>query len=52
MTALLAPLAQVNVPDFGKPSGCVAHNGTFCSQWFSDNWSSALAPGAVACNPL
>jgi osmoprotectant transport system permease protein len=44
--ALLAALntAQVNIPNFGKPTGCVAKNGFFCAGWFSDNWGSIFWP--------
>lgn len=46
MSALLAAFttAQVNIPNFGKPSSCVHNNGTFCPQWFKDNWSSIFWP--------
>lgn len=29
------------IPDFGKTSGCVKNNGTFCWDWFKDHWAGA-----------
>jgi osmoprotectant transport system permease protein len=46
VTGLLLGLhtAQVNIPNFGKPTGCVADNGFFCPGWFGDNWGSIFWP--------
>jgi len=35
------------IPDFGKPSSCVANNGTFCSGWFTEHWSSIFQPALI-----
>jgi osmoprotectant transport system permease protein len=31
-----------NIPDFGHSSKCVQENGTFCWDWFKENWSSKV----------
>jgi len=30
------------IPSFGKSSSCVRNNGTFCWDWFTENWSSKV----------
>jgi osmoprotectant transport system permease protein len=30
------------IPSFGKSSSCVTNNGTFCWDWFTENWSSKV----------
>ncbi|MDX6302189.1 MAG: osmoprotectant transport system permease protein [Nocardioidaceae bacterium] len=31
-----------NIPSFGHASSCVSNNGTFCWDWFTENWSSKV----------
>lgn len=31
-----------NIPDFGQASKCVQQNGTFCWDWFTENWSTKV----------
>jgi osmoprotectant transport system permease protein len=43
----LAAAGQPVIPDFGGGGGaasCARRNGTFCWDWFSDNWSDVFAP--------
>ncbi len=35
------------IPNYGKPSACVAANGVFCSSWFTAHWSSIFQPALV-----
>lgn len=35
------------IPDFGKSDKCVKDNGTFCWQWFKDNWSGTFQPALI-----
>ncbi len=35
------------IPDFGQPSSCVAHNGTFCASWFMQHWNSIFQPALI-----
>jgi len=35
------------IPNFGAASHCVTHNGLFCADWFTQNWSSVLQPALV-----
>lgn len=35
------------IPDYGKPSSCVANNGTFCLPWFTQHWSSIFQPALI-----
>jgi osmoprotectant transport system permease protein len=46
MIALLAGAAgEPVIPDFGgHGSTCVRENGTFCLDWFRENWSGIFAP--------
>jgi osmoprotectant transport system permease protein len=30
------------IPSFGHASSCVSNNGTFCWDWFTENWSSKV----------
>jgi osmoprotectant transport system permease protein len=30
------------IPSFGESSSCVTNNGTFCWDWFTENWSSKV----------
>lgn len=32
------------IPDFGEPSRCVAHDATFCADWFTAHWSNLFWP--------
>jgi osmoprotectant transport system permease protein len=45
--ALLAAAAGPVIPDFGgggASNDCVRENGTFCMNWFRDNWSDVFVP--------
>lgn len=44
MTPLLA--ASV-VPNYGKASSCIQHNGFFCSDWFRSHWGDTFAPKLI-----
>jgi osmoprotectant transport system permease protein len=46
---VIAPLAQSEtvVPDFGRGSDCVRENGTFCWDWFTDNWDATFQPALL-----
>ncbi len=46
MAALTGTGAPV-IPDFGNTSSCVKQNGTFCWDWFRNNWSSIFEPALV-----
>jgi osmoprotectant transport system permease protein len=35
------------IPDFGGVSHCVATNGTFCWDWFSNRWGSTFEPALI-----
>ncbi|GHH87629.1 hypothetical protein GCM10018793_64110 [Streptomyces sulfonofaciens] len=35
------------IPDFGAPSGCVAHDATFCTDWFTAHWTNLFWPALV-----
>ena len=30
------------IPSFGHASSCVQNNGTFCWDWFTENWNSKV----------
>jgi osmoprotectant transport system permease protein len=45
--AALLPLAQTVIPNFGRKSECAARNGTFCWDWFTQNWSTVFGPRLV-----
>lgn len=48
MTILAAPHTPGPViPDFGKTSDCVQQNGTFCWDWFTQNWGVIFAPALI-----
>lgn len=44
---VLAVGGQVNIPNFGKPSACVAQHGIFCTSWFTQNWGSKFQPALI-----
>jgi osmoprotectant transport system permease protein len=44
--ALLAQAGPV-IPDFGRGSDCVRNNGTFCWEWFGDNWGKVFQPALL-----
>jgi len=35
------------IPNFGKPSACLKHNGWFCTDWLREHWSDILQPALV-----
>ena len=35
------------IPNFGKTSACVKNNGTFCWDWFKQNWSGTFQPALI-----
>ena len=35
------------IPNFGKTSACVKDNGTFCWDWFKQNWSGTFQPALI-----
>ena len=35
------------IPDYGKPSACLKHNGWFCTDWLSKHWGDTLQPALV-----
>jgi osmoprotectant transport system permease protein len=35
------------IPNFGKPSACLKHNGWFCTDWMSKHWGDTLQPALV-----
>jgi osmoprotectant transport system permease protein len=35
------------IPDFGKPSACLEHNGWFCTDWITKHWGDTLQPALV-----
>jgi osmoprotectant transport system permease protein len=35
------------IPNFGKPSACLKHNGWFCTGWMSKHWGDTLQPALV-----
>jgi osmoprotectant transport system permease protein len=43
---MLASAAGPVIPDFGGggPASCARQNGTFCWDWFRDNWSDVFVP--------
>ena len=43
---LLAKTGPV-IPSFGKPSGCIRHNGWFCTDWIHEHWGDILQPALV-----
>ena len=46
--SILASGAPPVIPDFGKPTGCIADNGSFfCTTWIREHWSDTLQPALV-----
>ncbi len=45
-SAVLAAGGPV-IPNFGKPSACVAQNGTFCWSWFTAHWAGTFQPKLI-----
>jgi osmoprotectant transport system permease protein len=35
------------IPNFGKPSACLRHNGWFCTDWIRTHWGDILQPALV-----
>lgn len=35
------------IPNFGKGSACLVHNGWFCTGWLHDHWGDVLQPALV-----
>jgi osmoprotectant transport system permease protein len=35
------------IPDFGKPSACLRHNGWFCTDWIREHWGDTLQPALI-----
>ncbi|HZT85053.1 MAG TPA: ABC transporter permease [Gaiellaceae bacterium] len=35
------------IPNFGKPSSCLKHNGWFCTDWLHAHWGDILQPALV-----
>ena len=35
------------IPNFGRPSACLKHNGWFCTDWMSKHWGDTLQPALV-----
>jgi osmoprotectant transport system permease protein len=35
------------IPNFGKPSACLKHNGWFCTDWLHKHWGDILQPALV-----
>lgn len=35
------------IPDFGKPSACLRHNGWFCTDWIHEHWGDTLQPALI-----
>jgi osmoprotectant transport system permease protein len=35
------------IPNFGKPSACLEHNGWFCTDWIQKHWGDTLQPALV-----
>ncbi|HEY5693410.1 MAG TPA: ABC transporter permease [Gaiellaceae bacterium] len=35
------------IPNYGKPSACIKHNGWFCTDWLTKHWGDTLQPALV-----
>jgi osmoprotectant transport system permease protein len=35
------------IPNFGKPSECLKHNGWFCTDWIRKHWGDILQPALI-----
>lgn len=35
------------IPNFGKPSACLKHNGWFCTDWLRSHWGDTLQPALI-----
>ncbi|HEX6952616.1 MAG TPA: ABC transporter permease subunit [Gaiellaceae bacterium] len=35
------------IPNFGKPSACLQHNGWFCTDWIRAHWGDTLQPALI-----
>jgi osmoprotectant transport system permease protein len=35
------------IPNFGKPSACIQHNGWFCTDWIRAHWGDTLQPALI-----
>ena len=46
MNRLLASGGPV-IPNFGRPSACIRHNGWFCTDWLGKHWGDILQPALV-----
>jgi osmoprotectant transport system permease protein len=45
--AAVAAQSEPVIPQFGRGSDCVRENGTFCWDWFQDNWSDKFQPALI-----
>jgi osmoprotectant transport system permease protein len=44
---LLAKGGGPVIPNFGKPSACIKHNGWFCTDWLTKHWGDTLQPALI-----
>lgn len=44
---LLAKGGGPVIPNFGKPSACLKHNGWFCTDWIRTHWGDTLQPALI-----
>lgn len=44
---LLAKGGGPVIPNFGKPSACLEHNGWFCTDWIRTHWGDTLQPALI-----
>ena len=35
------------IPNFGRPSACLKHNGWFCTDWMRSHWGDTLQPALI-----
>jgi osmoprotectant transport system permease protein len=35
------------IPNYGKPSACLRHNGWFCTDWIHEHWGDTLQPALI-----
>lgn len=35
------------IPNYGKPSACLQHNGWFCTDWIRTHWGDTLQPALI-----
>jgi osmoprotectant transport system permease protein len=44
---LLADGGGPVIPNYGKPSACIQHNGWFCTDWIRAHWGDTLQPALI-----